>query len=259
MGFFEQIYISAPVLGATIAGVLIVGAVLNRDLIISSPTDGFLVGIAVVVFSISSAAAPFAYELTPIYGIIQFFLVLLSAVLILVSLTNLIEDTDKAFVLFIGTLIVPVVLLLVAIPVAVLPYFRSDAPSSPPPLASTEIRTEAITESFSRIKDTLNEIDKDIALESENIDQSIEKLTKEIDARNEELRTLVEEQSRMAEEVDTLRELANLSEKQADAVVEALNRGKTRDKFLDYAVGFGLGLLSSGFFFVIQRFGPRRH
>ena len=52
--------------------------------------------------------------------------------------------------------------------------------------------------------------------------------------------------------------LKNSAGLKSQGVVEALNRGKTADKFLDYGVGFVLGLLSSGFILVIQRFTTSR-
>ena len=258
MGFFGQIYISAPVLGTITALIAISRAVIVVAKTKSEQTAGDY-GLLLIIglfYGAAGAVTPFAYSLNPAYGILHYSLVLLCAVInVLVQLTR--SESNIMPVSGYTSLVITIILQMIAMPLAVLPYVNAEALSLSPPVTQ-EIRIETITETFSRIKDGLSEIERDIALESENIDQSIENLTKDIEARNMELRTLVQEQSRMAEEIRISRALADLTGEEAKAVVDALNRGKTADKFLDYGVGFGLGLLSSGFFFVMQRFTATR-
>ena len=257
----DQIYISAPILGA-ITALIAISTVVIRNAQKKSEREAVyyvILTIVGVVIGAAGAVTPFAYALSPIYGLLHYATVLLSAVILAILGMGDESKSIRWFVSsFFSAVAFPPILLIIAIPLAVLPYFRSEAPSLLPPQASPEISTQAITETFSRIEDGLSEIERDIALESENIDQSIENLTKDIETRNTELRALVEEQSRMAEEVKISRALADLTEEQGKAVVNALNRGKTADKFLDYGVGFLLGLLSSGFILVMQRFTSRR-
>ena len=266
MGFFDQIYISAPVLGAITALIAVstwvIGAAKSRSEQAAADAAGW--GFSTffgVVFGTSGAVTPFAFALSPIYGLLHYAFVLLSAFIFgIIGIRSFKDGTISLQGLFpvssfLSSLAFPPILLLVAIPSAVLPYIRAETPTPP---ASQEIGTIAIKETFSRIKDGLSEIERNIALESQNIDQSIENLTQDIESRNQELTALVDEQARMAEEIKKSRELAGLTEDQAKAVFAEFNRNKVRDQFLDYGVGFVLGLLSSGFYFVMQRFTSRR-
>lgn len=215
--------------------------------------------IYVVIFGGSGAVTPFAYALSPIYGILHYAMVFLCAVVLaILAMLNLRDFSLPEWLAnFSGILSIafPPILLMFAVPLAGLPYFRSE---TPPAQAASVIRTQTITESFSRIKGALNLIEKDIAQESANLDKAIECLTKEMETLNIELQNLAAEQPRLAEEVESCKLLASLPEEQANTVIKALSREKTIEKILDYGVGLGLGLLSSGFFFVMQRFTSRR-
>ena len=88
-----------------------------------------------------------------------------------------------------------------------------------------------------------------IETERRAVKTAIDQLLVNLRQRNERLRELSVQQQQLVREVEKYRALATLSEEQVSAVIAALARGK----YVDYVIGFLLGLASSA----IVKFGVR--
>lgn len=246
MAAIDPIYLRALVMGAIIAFLEILDLAAGIKDVAEHRKTIIIVAIIFVCISIANgASASFAYNINPIYGIVHYGLILSYGIFTLLYSYKIFRNQ---FIIITGFLIV-ITLFIIVIPVAVIPHFRPQAPLTSAHIPS-EISAESFTKSFSRIRYVLSDIERKISKETTNIDNSIIALTKEIDARNEQLLALRAEQSRLSQQVEYYRELASLTEEQTQAVIQALQRGK----YIDYIIGFIIGLLSSGVFFALQKF-----
>jgi len=246
MAAIDPIYLRALVMGAIIGFLEILDMAVAIKDVIEYRKAIIITGIVLICITIANgASASFAYNINPIYGIVHYGLILSYTISTLLYTYKIFRNQ---FISVIGFLIV-ITLFIIVIPVAVIPHFRPQAPLTSAHIPS-EISTESFTKSFSRIRYVLSDIERKISKETTNIDNSIIALIKEINARNEQLRALHGEQSRLSEQVEYYRKLASLTEEQTQAVIQALQRGK----YTDYIIGFIIGLLSSGVFFALQKF-----
>lgn len=135
----------------------------------------------------------------------------------------------------------------VSIPYAVIPYYRRI--SAPEQIEVPLLSPRLLGERFGRIRNAIGQIERSIATEVRGVDQAMDQLSSEIESRNRELEDIQTERQRLTEQLRQYEAIAALTREQADAVTEALRRGK----YVDYVVGFVLGLISSGLFFLLTR------
>lgn len=198
----------------------------------------------------SGAAAYFPLKLNMLYyASVHYSLVIASSIVFLVSVRYRRLWPGWALGL---SLAIPAALLVVAVPSAILPYFRSGTAEGIAEVP-TGISTKPVIESVERMQEALANVEEQVSVESKNIDNLMRVLVQEIEAKNEQLTSTRMELERLSKEVEHYKTLASLSEEQAQAVVDALNRAR----YIDYFVGFISGLASSAVVFVIQLFLKR--
>jgi len=153
------------------------------------------------------------------------------------------------FVAFIGASL-SFISFLVSVPYAVIPYYRRI--SEPVKKKVSLISSQFLSESFTRIRSAIGQIEKSIGKDAANIDKAIDQLATEIQNRNKELQEIQKEQQKLIDQRDQYKTLAALTKQQANAVTEALRRGK----YLDYVIGFILGLISGVIVFLLSTLLP---
>ena len=117
-------------------------------------------------------------------------------------------------------------------------------------IVSDKIDISQIEKSFSNIESSFYDIDKIIESETSNINKLISQIKTQIESKNQELKQLNEQQNRLLEEVEHYKKLSSINREQADALLVALNR----NKYLEYIIGFAIGILSSlaaGYIFIV--------
>ena len=143
---------------------------------------------------------------------------------------------------------------IIVIPVAVVPHFRNVTYVGTISEAE-EISTLPIIENFNKIKELIKSTEDELISQSENIDKLVDELISEIERRNIELREINQERADVLTELEYYKTIASLTKEQSDAVYRALQRAR----YIDYIVGFAIGIFTSGFFFMIQHFYFRRY
>lgn len=214
----------------------------------------FGVILVVLFFMAIGGTGSFVYVMNSIYGIFYYVIVFsYTTFFILVELYILKFKAAAGLVILL--FVIPFVSFIYAVPTAVIPYFRSAINLTSKPIAiSSEFNAESFTKRFSRMREALTDIEGKISLETKNIDHSITELTYEIEQRNKQLKDLRDQQASLEDQVEQYKKLASLTQEQTQAVIEVLRKGK----YIDYTVGFIIGILSGGIFFALQQLRPQK-
>lgn len=105
----------------------------------------------------------------------------------------------------------------------------------------TSIDLSEIDESFGKIQQKLNELDNQINNETSNLEIIIREIKEAIAFKNDEISKLDNQQNELKEQLEYYKELSNISEKQSEMLIKALNK----NKYFDYLFGFFVGIISS--------------
>ena len=207
-----------------------------------------LMATVLIVFTIAGVAAYYTWNYNNIYGVVHYVVVLASSVFYLVGYGYDKVQSKWPALFFLA----PFIVLVVSIPVSLLPQFALEPTTKvvEPPI---EISTETITESFDRIKETLDNAESQLSAESRNIDTLTAILIHEIEDSNNELINIQTELQSVRKELAHYRKLASMTKEQAGAVIIALKR----EQYVGYWVAFGVGILIGGLSFLIQRLTSR--
>jgi hypothetical protein len=134
------------------------------------------------------------------------------------------------------------VALFIVVPTAILPRIHLDLDADRQDRQSfAELDVGFVEKSLESMRSSMDSTMSSIETEKKNMSAAIEKLSAGLTQRNRQLREINEKHRQLQQEVEQYKALANLTEEQADAVSAALHRGK----YLDYLVGFVLGVASS--------------
>ncbi len=209
----------------------------------------FVSTMILIIFTMAAIAAYYPLNLNVIYGVCHYLVVVASSIVFLVGIgyDKIRADWPALLLLF------PFIVLIVAIPVAILPQFGLGTTEAMAP--PSEISTKPIIESFDRIKEALQNAESQLSIESRNIDTLTAILIREIEVKNSQLRDIRTELQSVRKELEHYKELASLTEEQAQAVINAMRR----EKYVDYLVGFGIGIITGGMLFFIQRISSRKY
>ncbi len=216
------------------------------------------------LIAISAFFSYFTYKVHVLYGIFQYLTPLTFTIFGALSekydlskkIGDAIRDTifhKELAALMILTLSAPFVMLIVAIPVAVIPYL-SIAPKVEE-LPIEQIDPAPIIVNLNRINDSIEELENQLIVESRNIDVLSEAVVSELEKRNDELEHISNERAKVVAELNYYKSLASLTKNQVQAVVSALQRSR----YLDYFVGFLIGLVTGGLFFIVQNHAFRKY
>lgn len=199
-------------------------------------------------YIISGISAFFTLKLSIIFGLAHYLLVVSCCILLL-------RAFKKASDLIAGiAVITPIIIFSIAIPFSIFPYFASRTESKTAE-APKKISVTPIHKGLNTIKGILDNLEKQVGIESKNINSLRTVLVKDIENKNEQLKNTQIELERLSKEVEHYKTLASLSEEQTQAVIRALNSSK----YFDYLAGFIIGLIISGTFFLIQTFVSRKN
>mgnify|MGYP001806312546 CR=1 FL=1 len=162
--------------------------------------------------------------------------VLTIIILIVLQLFTSLTDLNRRIFDYLAatTIIFPIIMIIIMAPSIVSSFNQKD-------YTYNEIDIRQIENSFSKIESSFKGIDKIIETETFNINELIAKTKKQIEDKNQELVNLNEQQNKLKTQLEYYKRLTSINEEQAQALLVALNR----NKFLEYIVGFGIGLLSS--------------
>jgi len=150
-------------------------------------------------------------------------------------------------------LIISIISFGIALPVSVIPSIRT----YPVPVSEIqeklELDTAFVAESLGKIKQSFVSAQERIEKEKTKIDQSAERLLASLEAKNTELRNLESEQNKLRTEVAYYKELVSMTEPQVEAIRNMLGRGR----YVNYILGFIIGVTSSVTAYGIVKVGPR--
>jgi len=200
---------------------------------------------------LSTACISFTFKVSHIYGILHtFFSYFGILTFFLLVLRDLFRRINRTFLF--SSWILSGIMLIIAIPTSVIPNF----PTQKSLIMRDnygEIKLDFISESLSKIKDSFDAVELNVSEESKNIDKSINNLLNNIDNSNNELKRLKKEQMKLSSEIDQYKKLASVTEQQATAIRTMIRRGK----YLDYIIGFFIGLTSSTTILLIKKYSKR--
>jgi len=130
--------------------------------------------------------------------------------------------------------------LIIAVPGVVIPYFRRRG-SHVTESAVGSLKVDFVTKGFDKIKESFGDVQKAVSRETSEIHTAIAEFQKNLQRQAEDLEKLQDTLRKTKEELEEYKSLASLSKKQRDAVLAVLSR----HKYVDYIVGFILGMASS--------------
>jgi hypothetical protein len=132
------------------------------------------------------------------------------------------------------------ILFLIAVPTAIIPYFRGQRKSE---IIEMDLPFDLgfIAAGFENIRQNFQGVQKAISSETLNIDRAISRFQENLQSQSNEFKRLQNELVRTKEELEEYRTLASLTKQQRDTLLAALSR----QKYVDYLVGFILGVASS--------------
>jgi len=213
-----------------------------------------------LIFVISASFSYFTYKINIIYGVFQYLIPLMVVILlILEEKYELLEKSQKTIlhkefvILVLISFVSPFVMLFVAVPIAVIPYF--DNVPNVNEITADKISPVPIVTNLARIKDSIEELEKQLMIESQSIDTLSDAVVEELERHSNELEDLKKEQAEVMTQLEYYKSLTSLTEDQTQSVVSALNRSR----YVDYLVGFGIGILTGGFFIVLQNYYFRKY
>ena len=155
-------------------------------------------------YSASAFLSYYAFKVNPAYGIAQYSVVL--AVSILALLNAIFNYVDKInslppLLVLLVLIVSPVVMFIVVIPVAVIPAFETDSYTKT--LITAEgISPEPIVANLSRIKESIQELEYQLMLESQNIDSLSTAIVAELEKSNEELTRISEQRDEIVYQLE---------------------------------------------------------
>ncbi|MCX6829708.1 MAG: hypothetical protein NT002_10575 [candidate division Zixibacteria bacterium] len=195
----------------------------------------------------AAALAPLAWRRRGIYGyataIISYSFYIVLIIRITFSSLLGIAAPEWMFALYFGLFCLSILSLLFAIPYAVIPKLRGTGEKQVE-LAALELQRldiSAIEKRLDHIRASLNAVQRSVKDEGNEIETAIDTLLAGIKEKNTELQKMNEKQHELLAEIDRYRNLASITEKQAEAVAERFRRGK----YLDYIIGLIVGVISA--------------
>jgi len=195
--------------------------------------------------SISSLLIMSAWNIHPYFGIGFTICVYLSAWLINVQI---ISGTLPEWP-WITMSVLTSIGVMVIITVRFLPMLQSDVSLVAVEIVDESIDLSFVDESLNNIRQSLSVSGDVISQEQQKIDDAAKQLISELENRNAKLTLLKDEHRLLMKQVEQYKALASLTERQTEAVVLALER----NKYLDYLVGFLIGVMSSGLTSILFR------
>ncbi len=225
---------------ALLIGILPPSIIVLAHIIKAGLDEGFdanLVGPSVLngLVALSGFGIPFAWESNWLFGLLYGLLLYSALGLHFIEgwVNSNIVIPEKVYQTLGSSIAICLVL---TVPMSILPFYRGE-----------HIATESSTVDVIRaieidsIKSKFSELEAVLTKEGEKIREALATVTKEIDAQNAELNKLQREKEGMMAELEMYKNIVNLTEDQVNAVTNILGRGK----YIDYTIGFLLGLLSS--------------
>jgi hypothetical protein len=131
-----------------------------------------------------------------------------------------------------------ILLAVTVVPVAILPAVR---PSTVVPKESPPIDVAFFKHSADQIQHSMSRAITDIQSEQSRLGLATQRLLSVVAEQNAAIAHLQNERARLIKQVEYQSALASLTKAQADAVMQALTRGK----YVDYFLGFIIGVASS--------------
>lgn len=99
----------------------------------------------------------------------------------------------------------------------------------------------SIKMSLDTIRNSFSYMNKKVNLEIKNVDDIVETVLQNIETKQKELNTITKSIEKMSKEIEHYRHISSLSKEQAKAV----NLSLQRFRYIDYIIGFVIGLFSS--------------
>lgn len=130
------------------------------------------------------------------------------------------------------------VFFIVSVPVAIIPAFRT-SPTQPDQI---QFDSSVLARSAEAIADKFEFFEQALLKEQKKMSQSFEILITEVKNQNAKVEDLQRRKSALEDQVAKYQEILSLSEDQILSVQSLLKK----DRYIDYIIGFLLGLMSSG-------------
>lgn len=188
--------------------------------------------IALIAVVAPAGALP-AWQVHPVYGIAYALATYSGVVLFSLSLTDV-------YVVQVWMLFPAAVAVITLLPVIVLPLFSTSRATM---ISSTgqALDVSFVGKSTKHMEDSIASAIRDIEHEQANIKEAASTLSREIELKNQLIRQLENERSALLTQIQQQQALAALTKDQAEAVRDSLSRGK----YVDYFIGFVIGVISS--------------
>jgi len=236
------------ILAGVLPPVIIVLAIILKVGIDSGFDFGIIIIILILSFvALSGFGVPFAWKTHWVYGLVYGLLIY---AFLGFTAFELFSNKFETPVWLDGTLLAGLLICLSAsIPISILPIYRGE-----PILTKRSSAQIKDTIDASAIAEKLSELQNVLDNEGKKIEHALDSAIEEVEAQNKQLSLLRNEKDELKRELDTYKNLLNLSKKQIEAITSVLNRGQ----YLDYIIGFILGVISSFIVTLAPRLMPRK-
>ena len=212
----------------------------------SDKISGFFALFIGVVLTAAAWVAPYCWQLHWLYGgaqaLVSYLGLLTLMILVYVPLSGPGGKIYDNTILMTSPWLLAFISLTIAVPAAIVPQMKSNTAHDQSPPGEIELNTEFIEDSLTINKGSLRSAQASNDHENKVVNDAINGLLKDLEARNTAIRELEQQEAEMLAEIRQLREISTISENQAHAIIKALNKGK----YFDYLMGFVIGLASSG-------------
>ena len=145
---------------------------------------------------------------------------------------------------FIASIFLIFISLLVAIPLALIPYLKGVYKKhvvASESAAGDEFNVDFVNLRFDNIKQKFEAVESAVRSETSEINRAIGEFQRSIQSQQAEARRRQKDIEKLREELERYKELYGLTKKQQAAIIAALGK----QKYFDYMVGFVLGIVGS--------------
>ncbi len=243
----KELLIFTPALPAIL--IAFIAAKIEYD---KSKEGGIYIIIGALAFVIGTGCIGFAWRKAPAYGVTQAIISYIPFVVIVIENTDTrISELIKKIpeVIFSVIAVIALISIVIAVPLTVIPYYRQ----TPQPPQVELLSTTFLTDSLDQIGNSFQDVEKAIKSERGKIEISIQKLLSDFEKSKKDLEKVSEQQKQLKAEAEYYKQMASLTKAQARAVESMLRRSK----YVDYFIGFLVGIASSVTAIILSKFKPQ--
>lgn len=194
---------------------------------------GFILGLETAALAAAGGITYTLVHLSPVLGAVHYLLLLSCTSILAWGADRIIPQRVLRQLEKVG-FVAPYVLLMLALGAVMV---AGRAPAAAP-------GTAEVVASVARITALLDSVEREVSQESAKVDTLLAAILQDLDRKNEQLAEAQRQLDSLSAELEYYRALADLSENEANAVLEAFRAESRAQTLRNILIGFGVGLVT---------------